>query len=82
MYHAYRDYVGFDDNRNPQLFWIGEEDGDTTEKIRKLFHLLGRGNEHQRHDRDEYINVFWENIIPGMKDSFIDFKTSSMYTIT
>ena len=32
---------------------------------RQIFHLLGRGNEHTRPDRDKFISILWENIATG-----------------
>ena len=31
----------------------------------QIFRLLGRGHEHARPDRDQYITIRWENILPG-----------------
>ena len=35
------------------------------EVIHELFHVLGRIHEHNRPDRDRYIQILWANIFPG-----------------
>lgn len=32
---------------------------------RKLFRVMGRHSELARHDRDDYVTIIWENILPG-----------------
>ncbi|TRY70568.1 hypothetical protein TCAL_06112 [Tigriopus californicus] len=36
----------------------------------ELLHLLGVGHEHQRPDRDDFVRVNWNNIIPDMAYNF------------
>ena len=40
---------------------------DTTLKrvLTEIFHLLGRGNEHTRTDRDKFVTILWQNILTG-----------------
>ena len=30
-----------------------------------IFRILGRGHEHTRPDRDQFVTINWENILPG-----------------
>ena len=57
--------VGRDENK--QFYSI--EVGDATIKMRSafhmLFHVLGRYHEHQRQDRNEYVQINWMNILEG-----------------
>jgi len=33
--------------------------------LHEMLHALGMHHEHQRRDRDDFINVHWENVLPG-----------------
>ncbi|XP_035534927.1 high choriolytic enzyme 1-like isoform X2 [Morone saxatilis] len=37
----------------------------------ELIHALGLHHEHTRQDRNQYVNVQWQNIIPGAKINFV-----------
>ena len=39
---------------------------NSKELLHMLFHILGRYHEHERADRDRYIDVILDNIIEGM----------------
>ncbi|CAL8110684.1 unnamed protein product [Orchesella dallaii] len=35
-----------------------------------MLHALGFHHEHGRPDRDDYIDILWQNVIPGMEHAF------------
>ncbi len=45
--------------------------------IHEVLHVIGLYHEHQRMDRDQYINIIWDNVNPQFKPQFIklDFDT-------
>ena len=50
--------------------------------MQDILRALGRYYEHQREDRDHYIRIFWENIVPGekFKDKLLPYKHLVAYT--
>ncbi|XP_054713347.1 zinc metalloproteinase nas-14-like [Uloborus diversus] len=38
--------------------------------MHEMMHTLGFLHEQSRHDRDDYINLIWENIVEGMEQNF------------
>ena len=51
---------------------------ETAQEIRRygfryLFRCLGKHLEHQRRDRDKYIQILKENIAPGYTEHAVDF---------
>ena len=48
-----------------QKISIGEGCESKGEVIHQIMHAFGFLNEHTREDRDIYVEINWENIIPG-----------------
>ena len=42
--------------------------------IHELLHVLGSPHEHQRPDRDKYIDIKWTNVYKGLAYNFFKFK--------
>ena len=59
------DAIGFSKSTVFQCIEIDPTNLRLRESIHIIFHILGRYHEHQRSDRDEYIQINWENIIEG-----------------
>ncbi|KAJ1365625.1 Zinc metalloproteinase nas-1 [Parelaphostrongylus tenuis] len=47
--------------------------------IHELMHVIGFIHEHQREDRDNYVKIFYQNIIPGAR---MDFDKLSMLDLS
>uniref|UniRef100_A0A6J0UD92 Metalloendopeptidase n=1 Tax=Pogona vitticeps TaxID=103695 RepID=A0A6J0UD92_9SAUR len=67
-------YVG--DFQTGQTVSIGErcEYKDTVEH--EILHALGFYHEQSRADRDDYVNIWWEEIIPGQEHNFNKYNDS------
>ena len=57
--------VGMDRSSKITSIAVNEVFIDIKSIMHMLFHVLGRYHEHQRPDRDNYIHILQENIIPG-----------------
>lgn len=49
--------------------------------LHQLFHVLGRFHEHQRKDRDRYVTIKWDNILPGAVRIINVYNTSTRLLI-
>ena len=70
-----KSYLGRIGGRQP--LWISEA-CSPREIAHEIMHSLGFIHEQNRDDRDNYINVFWENINPKFKINFEKFSSASM----
>ena len=57
--------VGHDIDKNFQIVTVNQDQLSFKRAAHQLFHALGRYHEHQREDRDEYVQVLWENVKEG-----------------
>ncbi|XP_012300222.2 astacin-like metalloendopeptidase [Aotus nancymaae] len=48
--------------------------------LHEIMHVLGFWHEHARADRDHYIHVNWNEILPGFEINFIKSRSSNMLT--
>ncbi|XP_039630813.1 astacin-like metalloendopeptidase [Polypterus senegalus] len=48
--------------------------------IHEIIHALGFYHEHNRSDRDKYVNVIWSNVQPGQEDQFSILQTNNLNT--
>jgi len=62
--------VGFRDGRHENSVSIGDN-CDIDDAIHEFGHAVGLYHEQNRNDRDEYIQVFFENIFPSAHTQFI-----------
>ena len=57
--------VGRDENRQVNSIDVGDATIKMRSAFHMLFHVLGRYHEHQRQDRNEYVQINWMNILEG-----------------
>uniref|UniRef100_A0A0M3J6D7 Metalloendopeptidase n=1 Tax=Anisakis simplex TaxID=6269 RepID=A0A0M3J6D7_ANISI len=46
--------------------------------IHELMHVIGFIHEHQRADRDAYVKIMWQNVIPGAESDFDKLPTEGL----
>ncbi|KAL4002789.1 Astacin (Peptidase M12A) family protein [Acanthocheilonema viteae] len=54
----------------PQQVSLDDECISYATVIHELMHVIGFIHEHQRNDRDYFVNILWQNIIPGANTDF------------
>ena len=57
--------VGFDRSTHYRYVQVDTEHLSSKELLHTLFHILGRYHEHERSDREKYVDVIEKNIIEG-----------------
>ena len=53
-----------------QLLSLGYGCHDIGSTLHELCHAIGLYHEHMRWDRDQYLKISWENMLPSMNDQF------------
>ncbi|KAL7645584.1 UNVERIFIED_CONTAM: hypothetical protein RMT77_003970 [Armadillidium vulgare] len=48
--------------------------------LHEMLHTIGLGHEHQRPDRDEYIEIMWENLISWANESYKKFTNIKVWS--
>ena len=57
--------VGLDKSTYCSYVTVDETSSSSKALLHTLFHILGRYHEHERADREKYIDIIEENIIEG-----------------
>ena len=67
-------FIGFDQMSLCRMIRLSEQMSQLTRRVaHELFHALGRYHEHQRPDRDYYIQVIWDSIPQGKLAELLHF---------
>lgn len=57
-----------------QLISLSEGCHDKVSAIHELGHAIGLWHEHSRSDRDDFLEILWDNIKPGSEHNFLKLK--------
>ena len=63
--------VGFDKSTHYHYVKVDTEHLSSKALLHTLFHILGRYHEHERPDREKYIDIIEKNIIEGIIITYI-----------
>lgn len=58
----------------PQTINLGRGCGSVMTHVHEIFHTLGMPHEHQRDDRDKYVEHLPQNVRAGKEDNFVKFE--------
>ena len=74
--------VGFDRSTHYRYVLMDADFLSPKALLHTLFHILGRYHEHERPDRDEYVDIIEKNIIKGTLDFiFVHVHTCTLYVL-
>lgn len=83
MKHNFRCYADFARVGGPQQVSLADECIDYPTIIHEFMHVIGFIHEHQREDRDGFVNIIWRNVIPGdLSEFFLRYLTRNNYIRT
>ena len=66
--------VGFDNSIHYRYIQVDTEHLSSKALLHLMFHILGRYHEHERADREKYVEIIEENIIEGTTVNMISVK--------
>ncbi|VDN28479.1 unnamed protein product [Gongylonema pulchrum] len=69
--HFFRCFADFARVGGPQQVSLADECLSYGTVIHELMHVVGFIHEHQRNDRDFFVDILWQNIIPGSAETII-----------
>lgn len=79
MFGCNTEFIGYQPTKSRQQVTLAADDCfDAPGKIlHELLHVVGFFHTHTRYDRDDFVTIYWNTIIPMMQNNFMKLKAAS-----